>query len=74
MAVGGGLGKCRQGETLDQRRMLYYNSNENPMTHQHVHPEPTVSGSILRLSVGQRLLGALALSAVIWGVTWWAMT
>ena len=43
------------------------------MAHEHVHPEPTVSGSILRLSVWQRLLAALALSAVIWGVTWWAM-
>jgi hypothetical protein len=43
------------------------------MAHQHSHPGPTVSGSILRLSVWQRLAAALALSAVIWGATWWAM-
>jgi hypothetical protein len=41
------------------------------MAHQHL--QPTVSGSILRLSVWQRLVGAAALSAVIWAATWWAM-
>lgn len=43
------------------------------MAHAHAHPEPMVSGSILRLSVWQRLGAAVALSAVVWGVTWWAM-
>lgn len=39
----------------------------------HEHPQPTVSRSILRLSVWERLAGALVLSAVLWAVTWWAM-
>jgi hypothetical protein len=43
------------------------------MTHIHSHPSATVSASILRLSVWQRLLGAVALSAALWGFISWAM-
>jgi hypothetical protein len=43
------------------------------MAHHHPHPAPTASGSILRLSVWQRLAGAVALSAALWAVIYWAM-
>jgi hypothetical protein len=73
MAGGRRLGNARRTSArcrLDLSGMLYYN---NPMAHHHGHSAPTVSRSILRLSVWQRLAAALALSAVIWAVTWWAM-
>jgi hypothetical protein len=60
--------------------MLYYNKIGRsaaltlvPIAMAHLHPHPTVSGSILRLSVWQRLAGAAALSAVLWLVILWAM-
>lgn len=43
------------------------------MAQSHAHPTPTMSGSILRLSVWQRLGAALALSGALWGMIWWAM-
>jgi len=47
------------------------------MTHHHhagePHPVPTLSPSLLRLSVAQRLAIAGALTALIWAAAFWAM-
>jgi len=52
--------------------MLYYYK----MTHHHhsgaTHPSPTISPSLLRLSVPQRLAVVGVLIAVIWAAVLWA--
>jgi len=52
--------------------MLYY----NVMTHHHhgagAHPSPTLSPSLLRLSVPRRMGIAAALIAIIWAAFFWA--
>jgi len=40
----------------------------------HAHPSATVSASILRLSVMERLAAAAVVIAVVWGAVYWAMT
>jgi hypothetical protein len=46
------------------------------MTHHHhrgaIHPSPTITPSLLRLSVPQRLAVAGVLVAVIWAAALWA--
>jgi hypothetical protein len=48
------------------------------MTHHHhaseAHPSPTLSPSLLRLSVPRRLALAGALIALIWAAVLWAMS
>jgi hypothetical protein len=68
---------------LEDSEMLYYNINMSehrhvPGTHHphhpgHVHPPASVSLSILRMSVLQRLSFAAGLIALIWAATFWAM-
>jgi len=38
----------------------------------HAHPPVPVHASILRLSVQERLVAAVLLIAVLWGVVYWA--
>lgn len=55
--------------------MLYYNNylrSGSSMTHHHTF-SPSISPSILRLSVWQRLTAAVLLVAGLWGVIYWAM-
>jgi hypothetical protein len=40
----------------------------------HAHPPATVSASILRLSVMERLGAAAVVIAVLWGAVYWSMT
>jgi len=49
------------------------------MTHHHhhaghPHPPARVAPSILRLSAGARLVGALLLILLLWASVYWAMT
>ncbi|WP_188519556.1 hypothetical protein [Alsobacter metallidurans] len=44
------------------------------MAHAHPHPRPAHAPfSLLRLSVGQRLMGAGVVVALIWALVFWAI-
>jgi hypothetical protein len=40
----------------------------------HAHPSPAMPVSLLRMSALQRLIAALAVSALLWVTVWWALT
>src|SRR4029079_7811441 len=61
--------------------MLYYNnrSGGRSMAHHHhhpgqAHPSPSISPSLMRLSVAERLAVAAALIALMWAAALWAMS
>ena len=56
---------------------LKCNTITSPVTHHHhhghIHPPAPIGASLLRLSVWQRLAIAVALIALMWAASFWAM-
>jgi len=40
----------------------------------HGHPARTAPPSLLRMSAAERLVAAIAIAIVLWGVVWWVVT